>query len=124
MMTADHRMDRTRTEYIDIVSIQATAPVTRGNNYRPARPQLCRQVSYMYSRLFMVALWNRADHIYFHPVSFFFFISSPNFTARMWANAQRNGRPAEYRRCPVLNAAKFGRRPLLDCSAVTLQIGL
>jgi len=27
--------------------------------------------------LFMVALWNRADHIYFHPVvcSFFFFFS-------------------------------------------------
>jgi len=29
----------------------------------------------------------------------------------MWANAQRDGRPAEYRWRPVLNAAKFGRRP-------------
>jgi len=27
---------------------------------------------------------------------------------RMWANAQRDGRPAEYRWSPLLNAAKFG----------------
>jgi len=27
---------------------------------------------------------------------------------RIWANAQRDGRPAEYRWCPLLNAAKFG----------------
>jgi len=27
---------------------------------------------------------------------------------RMWANAQRDGRPAEYRWSPVFNAAKFG----------------
>jgi len=26
----------------------------------------------------------------------------------MWANAQRHGRPAEYRWRPVFNAAKFG----------------
>jgi len=25
-----------------------------------------------------------------------------------------NARPAEYRWCPLFNAAKFGRRPLLD----------
>jgi len=37
---------------------------------------------------FMVALCNRADHIYFHPVSFFFlllsssFFSSPNLSGR------------------------------------------
>ena len=41
----------------------------------------------------------------------------------MWANAQRDGRPAEYRWRPVLNAAKFGSRPLLECRAVTLPIG-
>ena len=41
----------------------------------------------------------------------------------MWANAQRDGRPAEYRWRPVLNAAKFGSCPLLDCRAVTLPIG-
>ena len=41
----------------------------------------------------------------------------------MWANAQRDGRPAEYRRRPVLNATKFGSHPLLECRAVTLPIG-
>jgi len=38
----------------------------------------------------------------------------------MWANAQRDGRPAEYRWRPLFNAAKFGSRPLLECRAVTL----
>ena len=38
----------------------------------------------------------------------------------MWANAQRDGRPVEYRWRPVFNATKFGCRPLLDCHAVTL----
>jgi len=40
---------------------------------------------------------------------------------RMWANAQRDGRPAEHRWRPLLNAAKFGWRPLLECCAVTLS---
>ena len=39
---------------------------------------------------------------------------------RMWANAQCDGRPTEYRWCPLFNAAKFGWRPLLECRAVTL----
>ena len=39
---------------------------------------------------------------------------------RMWANAQRDGRPAVYRWRPLINAAKFGSRPLLKCRAVTL----
>ena len=30
------------------------------------------------------------------------------FATRMWANAQRDGRPAEYRWHPLFNAAKFG----------------
>jgi len=38
----------------------------------------------------------------------------------MWANAQRDGRLAEYRWRPLFNAAKFGWRPLLQCCAVTL----
>jgi len=33
---------------------------------------------------------------------------------RMWANAQRDGRPAEYRWRPLFNAAKFGWRPVLN----------
>jgi len=43
-----------------------------------------------------------------------------HYRTRMWANAQRDGRPAEYMWRPVLNAAKFGSRPLLKCRAVTL----
>jgi len=36
----------------------------------------------------------------------------------MWANAQRDGRPARYRWRPLFNAAKFYW--LLECRAVTL----
>jgi len=42
------------------------------------------------------------------------------FTTRMWANAQRDGRPAEHRWRPLFNDAKFGWCPLLDCCALTL----
>ena len=35
----------------------------------------------------------------------------------MWANAQRDGRPAEYRWRPLFNLAKFGWRQLLECRA-------
>jgi len=38
----------------------------------------------------------------------------------MWANAQRDGRSAEYRWRPLFNAVKFDWRPLLHCRAVTL----
>jgi len=38
----------------------------------------------------------------------------------MWANAQRDVRPDEYRWRPLFNAAMFGWRPLLKCRAVTL----
>jgi len=38
-------------------------------------------------------------------------------------NTQRDGRPAEYSWRPVLNAAKFGSCPLLECRAVMLLIG-
>ena len=41
---------------------------------------------------------------------------------RMWANAQRDGRPAEHRWRPLFNAAEFGWRPLPECRAVTLPI--
>jgi len=42
------------------------------------------------------------------------------YKTRMWAGAQRDGRPAEYRWRPLFIAAKFGWRPLLECCAVTL----
>jgi len=38
----------------------------------------------------------------------------------MWANAQRDGRPAEHRWRLLFNAAKFGWRPLLGAVHVTL----
>jgi len=41
-------------------------------------------------------------------------------TTRMWANAQRDGRPAVYRWRLLFNAAKLGWLPLLECRAVTL----
>jgi len=46
-------------------------------------------------------------------------LNSNNLT-RIWASAQRDGRPAEYRWRPLFSAAKFGWRPLLECRAVTL----
>ena len=46
--------------------------------------------------------------------------SEKKLLTRIWANAQRDGRPAEHRWRPLFNAAKFGWRPLLDCRAVTL----
>jgi len=39
---------------------------------------------------------------------------------RMWANAQRDGHPAEFRWCPLFNAAKSDWCPLLECRAVML----
>jgi len=39
---------------------------------------------------------------------------------RVWANAQRDGRPAECKLRPLFNAAKLGGRPILECRAVTL----
>jgi len=43
------------------------------------------------------------------------------YITRMWDNAQHDGRPAEYRSCPLFNAAKFGWRPLVECPTVTLS---
>ena len=36
------------------------------------------------------------------------FITAKAAHTRMWANAQRDGRPAEHRWRPLFNAAKFG----------------
>ena len=41
-------------------------------------------------------------------------VESNTFITRMWANAQRDGHPAEHRWRPLLNTAKFDSRPLLD----------
>jgi len=49
-------------------------------------------------------------------------ISTPRIVlqTRMWANAQRDGRPAEYRWRPLFDVAKFGWRPVIECRALTL----
>jgi len=39
---------------------------------------------------------------------------SEKWKTRMWANAQRDGRPAEHRWHPLFSATKFSWRPLLD----------
>jgi len=38
----------------------------------------------------------------------------------MWANAQRDGRPAEHRWCPLLQCRKVWLTPTTRCRAVTL----
>jgi len=47
---------------------------------------------------------------------------SLKISTNMWAIAQRDGRPVEYRWRPLFNAAKFGWCPLLECRAVTEQM--
>jgi len=42
------------------------------------------------------------------------------YPTRMWAGAQRDGRPSKCRWRPLFNTAKFGWRPLLEYRAVTL----
>ena len=53
-------------------------------------------------------------------LSYHIFFANTVTTPEMWANAQRDGRPAKHRWRPLFNAAKFGWRPLVDCRAVTL----
>jgi len=53
-------------------------------------------------------------------IFFFYFVANKVEETRMWANAQRDGRPAEYRWRPLFSATKFGWRLLLECRAVTL----
>ena len=48
-------------------------------------------------------------------------MKSINLQLEMWANAQRDGRPAKYRWRPLFNAAKFG--PLPECRTVRCQDG-
>jgi len=48
------------------------------------------------------------------------FITAKLYATRMWANAQHDGRTAEYRWRPLFNVAKFGWHPLLECHAVML----
>ena len=57
----------------------------------------CRSCSYGDTR-FVNASINEVDVVQ----------DQDNTLTRMWANVQRDGRPAEYRWRPLFNAAKFG----------------
>jgi len=57
-------------------------------------------------------LWRNARQVHF---------GCRKLLTRMWASAQCDGRPAEYRWRPLFNAAKFGWRPLPECCALTLS---
>jgi len=50
-------------------------------------------------------VFNKISSVYFKII---FKIKLNKIMTRMWANAQRDGRPAECRWCPLFNAAKFG----------------
>jgi len=47
------------------------------------------------------------------------YIRQAGYVTKMWANAQRDGRPAEYRWRPLFNAAVW-LTPTTTCRAVTL----
>ena len=51
------------------------------------------------------AYWAKPPPVYFVSARKTF---GGTYTTRMWAIAQRDGRPAEYRWRPLFNAAKFG----------------
>jgi len=63
-------------------------------------------------------------HVCKNIVNFYFTILQRDvrnyYQLEMWANAQRDGRPAEHRWRPLFNPAKFGWCSLFDCHAVTL----
>jgi len=55
----------------------------------------------------------RERKLFYHDIiNHFYTQCAPEATeldeTRMWADAQRDGRPAEYRWHPLFNAAKFG----------------
>jgi len=83
----------------------------------------CTATTFWEYFLFNYDMHNFGFHIFayqFRDASSVNVIVTGVFTTRMWANAQRDGRPAEHRWRPLFNAAEFGWRPLLDWRAVTL----
>jgi len=49
-----------------------------------------------------------SDHICWTTNTAYTSVHMQTLQTRMWANAQRDGRPAKYRWRPLFNAAKFG----------------
>ena len=80
-----------------VVGVSQTAAFNRGRHlYSAAQPSRWA--------LAHISSWLLTVRVYY-------FYSSPSRSqeaTRMWANAQRDGRPAEHRWRPLFNAAKFG----------------
>jgi len=63
----------------------------------------------MRSYLMTVLLQNERTCSLFSSIMLFLFqLCDKKMKLEMWANAQRDGRPAKYRWRPLFNAAKFG----------------
>jgi len=62
--------------------------------------------SYHFAATFKIVMHRKA----LFSANNFFALFGFRKTTRMWANAQRDGRPAEYTWRPLFNAAKFGWR--------------
>ena len=61
-----------------------------------------------------IGLYNTMQQCRMHNGSCFRQMGGQDKKLEMWANVQRDGRPAGYRWRPLFNVEKFGRRPLLD----------
>ena len=69
---------------------------------------LCQEIGYE-QRLHVSPTRHRIGHVAVFKMTYFVSTGTLNLILiRMWANAQRDGRLAEYRWRPLLNAAKFG----------------
>jgi len=65
-------------------------------------------VEFAFRESFMKIFHTRSIDIVLYCMKMFNVQSPYHEITRMWANAQRDGRPAEYRWRPLFNAAKFG----------------
>ena len=83
--------------------------------FEPVRILGCNLVSHQYRFSFHEICFSQVTFQFMYAVSWWI-----NAQLEMWANAQRDGRPAKYRWCPLFNDAKFGWHPLLECRPVTL----
>jgi len=105
-----------------------------GRGARFTSNTVCRTETYLYAKFHLDPSnrlatihqrYRQAGQTVNGPITYgepFYKRSPKKVQSRMWADAQRNGSPAEYSWRPLLNAAKFGWCPLFMCRAVTLPI--
>jgi len=67
-----------------------------------------RTLSYIFALFLSVFFFPRLIRQTVHKLKAVRSLGADYQQTRMWANAQRDGRPAEYRWRPLFNAAKFG----------------